>query len=371
MNYKSIFVILPVLCQSVFIIKADTIPHLYSSFKIHYGFIIPHSASIRAVSYTNPAGIEFNRGRFHTSFNDWQVFNSYWISGLSARYFNFQNPKVLGSVFDVSVFAGPVVSHSQKHIFSIIGGAGLSYQTKIYHPVDNPLNQFFSTRISFPLYIDARFKYRLGNRTFISLSGCYNHISNGGFKQPNKGMNFPTLALGIEHYNIPIPDHDDNYKSIKEARERNVSVTLQVLSSFRVINATNDFPEKGCFIYGFHARASKPLGSIYALNAGAELIIDGYIKETIKREQTKIDHKRFAITCGQDFTLGRIIFAQHLGVYAYSPYKARNKVYQKYELVYRTQERLMFGVFLKAHLHIAELMGISINYQLINKKREG
>ena len=368
MNYKQIFVILLVLYQSVFIIKADTIPLIHSSFQLHYGFIIPHSASIREVSHTNPVGFEFNRGKFHTSFNDWKVFNAYWISGMSIRYFDFQYPKVLGSVFDVSVFAGPVVSHGQKHIFTIIGGAGLSYHNKIYHPVENPLNQFFSTRISFPLYIDARFKYRLGNRTFITLSGCYNHISNGGFRQPNKGMNFPTLAMGIEQFNIPFPGLDDNYSSIKGARKRSASVTLQALSSFRVINGTKDFPEKGCFIYGFHVGASKALGSIYSLNAGAELIIDGYIRETILREQTNIDYKRFAFTLGQDFTLGKVIFAQHLGIYTYSPYKATNKVYQKYELVYRTQGRLMFGVFLKAHLHVAELMGVSINYQLIQTK---
>lgn len=40
-------------------------------------------------------------------------------------------------------------------------------------------------------------------------------------------------------------------------------------------------------------------------------------------------------------------------------------VYQKYELAYKTQRRIMFGVFLKAHLYIAELIGLTMGYQLI------
>jgi hypothetical protein len=368
MNYKQIFVLSLVFCQSVFDLKADTIPLRYNNIQLHYGFIIPHSAAIREVSYTHPAGIEFTRGKFHSSYNDWQVFNNYWISGMSVRYFNLQYPKVLGSVFDVSVFAGPVISHSRKHLLTITGGAGLSYQTKIYNPADNPLNQFFSSRISFPVYINAKLKYSVGSRTFLTVSGCYNHISNGGIRQPNKGMNFPTLALGIEQFNTPIPDLKNNFNLKPGSMDRSISFVLQFLSSYRVISGTVDFPEKGCLVYGINLHASKPLGYLYAINAGGEFIIDGYIRETIVREKTGIDHKRFAFLVGQDFTFGRAIFAQYLGIYAYAPYKARNPVYQKYELLYRTKGRLMFGVFIKAHLQVAELMGVNLNYQLIKPK---
>ena len=368
MNYKLIFVFPLLLLHAVYLIKADTIPLRHNSFQIHYGFIIPHSESIRELSHTNPVGFEFNHGKFHTSFKDWKVFNDYWISGIGARYFNFNNPEALGSVFDASAFAGPLVSHGKNHMLIVIGGAGISYHSKIYDPVDNPLNQFFSTRISFPLYLSTRFKYRLGERTYITLSGCYNHISNGGFRQPNKGMNFPTLAVGIEQFNIPFPVLDHNYSSDKVDGKRNVSVILQVLSSLRMINGTADFIGKNCFIYGIHVRASKPLGSLYALNAGGEMIVDGYIRETISRENTDIDHKRFAFTLGQDFTFGKVLFVQYIGFYAYSPYKARNKIYQKYELAYKTNRRMMFGVFLKAHQHVAELMGLNVNYQLIQPK---
>jgi hypothetical protein len=348
----------------VFSAKTDTISHLYTGLQAHYGFIIPHSQSIKDISHTNPYGFEINLNRIHTSFDKWQVFNAYWISGLEARYFNYQNPEVLGGVFDVCVFAEPVVRHGKNFLFTVRGGAGICYHTKVYDEIDNPLNFFFSSRLSFPLFVDARFKYRLGRSAFLTLSGCYNHISNGGVRLPNKGMNFPTFALGLEVHHKPFPILNHEYFSDAKARKPGSSLLFQLLTSVKVLNATGDLPETAAFIYGFHSRISKPLSAFYALNAGAEMIFDGYIKETLVREQRDIDYKRFALTFGQDFMLGKMFFTQYLGAYIYSPYKARNALYQKYELAYKFPSGLMVGVYLKSHLQVAELMGIHINYSL-------
>ena len=115
-------------------------------------------------------------------------------AGIQAGYLNFQNPDVLGSAFELTFFAEPIITHRRNFMFSIRGGTGISYHTKYYDKLENPSNLFFSTRFAFPLFIGARFKYRIADHTYITLSGCYNHISNGGFKQPNKGMNFPTTG---------------------------------------------------------------------------------------------------------------------------------------------------------------------------------
>jgi len=351
----------------VFSVQTDTTSHFYTGFQAHYGFIIPHSQSIKDISHTNPYGFEFNLNKLHTSFQKWQVFNAYWVSGIEARYFNYQNPEILGGVFDMCIFAEPVVNHWKRLLFTVRGGAGFSYHTKVYDEVENPLNFFFSSRISFPLFVDARFKYMLGNSALLTLSGCYNHISNGGIKLPNKGMNFPTLALGMEIHPTPFPVLHHEFYSDTRAGKPGSYLLFQFLTSVKVLNATGDLPEKTTFIYGFHSRYCKPLSAFYALNAGAEIIFDGYIKETLVREQRDVDYKRFALTFGQDFMLGTMIFTQYLGAYVYSPYKARNSIYQKYELAYKFHSGIMVGVYLKSHLQVAELMGIHINYYLKNR----
>lgn len=364
MHYKPAVVVFFLFAQSDIIAKTDTIPHLLTGLQFHYGFIIPHSESIRNVSYTNPYGIELSRRNFRTSFKDWQVFNAYWISGVEVSYFNFQNPEILGYAFAVSAFAEPVISHRKRFFFTIKGGGGLSYHSLIYDPVDNPLNMFFSSKISFPIYVSIRFKYRIGDKTFLTLSGSYNHISNGGYKQPNKGMNFPTLAIGLEHSKKMPPVLDDKYSLYPKIQRPGISLQIQALTTLRIIGQEGGHPQKTCFVYGLSTRLSVQFGPIYSINAGAELIGDGYIKETLKRDQTDLDYKRFALTLGQDFSFGRVTFTQYFGFYIYSPFKAINPIYQKYELAYNVFNNFSLGVYLKAHAQVAESMGFIINYKI-------
>jgi hypothetical protein len=355
--------LIPPVCFAV----TDTLPYFHTGIQVHYGFILPHSTAIETVSHTKPFGFEISRNKLNTSFKSWKVFNAFWISGVQVRYFNFQDPKVLGGEFDVTLFAEPILSYGEKYLLSVRGGAGLSYHTKIYDPVDNPSNQFFCTRISFPLYLNVRYKYRISDNIYLSLSGCYNHISNGGFKQPNYGMNFPTLALGLEYFDRPIPVLKNTFSSDQKVTKPGIFLILQALSGYKVIDKTDIYPEKATFAYGFHARAAKQIKTYYSLNVGAEIIFDGYIKETVRRENSNVDFKRFALTAGQDFILGKVIFTQYLGFYIYSPYKAKNTVYQKYELAYIIHKNIMAGVYLKAHTSDAELMGFSLNCLLFKK----
>jgi len=90
--------------------------------------------------------------------------------------------------------------------------------------------------------------------------------------------------------------------------------------------------------------------------------MDHYIRETIERDSSDLDFKRLALTAGQDFTFGKVSFTQYFGFYVYSPFKARNEIYQKYELSYRINRNMMAGVFFKAHLQVAELSGFTVSW---------
>lgn len=340
----------------------DSIPKRYLGLQANYGFIIPHSAAIRAISHTKPYGFEISYNRLHESYDKWKVFNAFWSSGIQAGYFNYQNPDVIGSAFLLTVYAEPVVAFSKRFRFAIRTGAGISYHTKKYDEAENPANFFFSTSFNVPLYVDLRLKYRTGGNSMITLSGCYNHISNGGFRQPNKGMNFPTLAAGAEYYFGNVPALSRNFRPDTVLPKPGFSVILQLLGTGRILEKTAVYPEERVFAWGIHARAAMPVRGVYSINAGAEIIFDDYIRGMVEREGSGLDYKRFAVTAGQDFRFGKVTFTQYFGFYLYSPYKARNTVYQKYELSYRINRHVTAGVFLKAHLQVAELSGITVSW---------
>jgi hypothetical protein len=325
--------------------------------QVHYGFIIPHTAAVEPVSHSNPAGFELDFNWLNTSYESWKVFRRYNISGIQAAYINFRNPEV-GSAYMLSTYTEPILRSGERFIFSVKAGGGISWQTKIFDYTDDTISKFFSTRISFPLYISARLRYRLTSGTMLTLSGCYNHISNGAIRNPNYGINFPTVSLGLEYFpgKFPAPDH--SFKSDGDTRSSHQYILFQGITGFKSLYG------ESFLSVGFSARYTRHLRTWYALNGGAELIMDKGVRKMIEVDDRKDDYKRFAITAGQDFYLGRIVFSQYLGIYLYSPYKAKDPVYQKYELAYRILPDFLLGAYLKAHTSDAELFGFSANYIL-------
>ncbi len=353
--------ILIFLSLSAFAQKADSSNYNFIGFEAHYGFIIPHAAAIEPVSHTKPYGFDVSLNRLHTSFEKWKVFNHYNISGFEVSYFNFQNPAILGNAFLLTVYNESILGYSKNFIFSLKGGLGLSYQTRIYDWDNNQLNKFFSTRISFPLYLITRFKYKINRQTYLTLSGSYNHISNGGIRLPNYGMNFPTVTMGIEYFQKPIPQLSKLYIADRGKKVTDQIFLVHVLTGYRVVYS------KQTYALGLNTRYSWQLRTHYGLNAGAEIIMDEGVKELIRIEGLNLDYKRIAITAGQDFIFGKVVFTQYFGLYIYSPYKARNIIYQKYELSYKVIPQFMFGIYLKAYTSNAELFGLCFDY-LLNRK---
>jgi len=339
----------------------DTLNYYSIGINAHYGFIIPHSSAIEPVSHTNPAAIEINFNKLNLAYESWRIFNCFNSNGVQLTYFNFQNPDILGNAFLLTAFTEPILCYRDRFIFSLKAGAGFSYHTKIFDFHTDTLNKFFSTRLSFPLYIVAMFKYRLTNGLYLTASGSYNHISNGATRVPNYGMNFPTFLMGLEYYNRELPQLNHlGYKVIKDfIPERYFSG--QILTGYK------DVYGKLYYAYGLSLRYSWHLRYHYALNAGAEIILDQGIRRKIEIENKSVDYKRFAVTAGQDFIFGRISFTQYFGIYLYSPYKAKDMIYQKYELKYQIFKPLSAGFFLKAHTSDAELCGFCLNYVFLRK----
>ncbi|HLN19874.1 MAG TPA: acyloxyacyl hydrolase [Bacteroidales bacterium] len=326
--------------------------------RVHYGFIIPHTASIEPISHTKPYGFEVSLSRLHTNYESWDVFRRYNISGIQAGYFNYQNPEVVGSSYTLTIYTEPIFFHNDKFYFSVRAGGGISWQTRIWHYEYNQANRFFSTRISMPLLLSARFNYRVAEKTYLTLAGTYNHISNGAMRVPNMGINFPTMSLGFEYYPSSFPQLDHNYVHTRTGRSDVRYLLFQVIGGFKYVWDEPTVAVGGSIRYVWQLR------DFYSLNAGVEFIADGGVKKYLEIHEIYKDYKRFAVTGGQDFILGKLYFTQYLGFYLYAPYKARNLIYQKYELSMKITPGFRPGVYLKAHTSDADLFGLSLNYIL-------
>jgi hypothetical protein len=199
-------------------------------------------------------------------------------------------------------------------------------------------------------------KYKVNPKINLSLGGSYNHISNGGYKQPNLGMNFPTAHLGMEYMFRPTTLKAP--PKVTLPIDKKPYFEINALYSMKVHQETDSFPEKTCHILGLSARVNRNISRYNALSIGMEWIASGYNKESISRQNLEVDYNRVAITAGHNLLVSKFAFVIQFGFYVYDPYEAMDDVYEKYDLQYHFSKHVYAGVFLKAHRHVAELMGV-------------
>ncbi len=331
----------------------------------HYGFIIPHSKQIKELSYATPWGVEGEIAWHLMGENIWRYCYCYPRTGFGLFYLNFDNPEILGYSVALYPFIEPYIRAEKKLSLSFRFGIGPAYVSKYYDPETNPDNFFFSSHLSFIVQLSVAFHYRI-NEHFTSRLGInYNHISNGGIKEPNVGMNYPTLNLGLDYSFREAVFAERSRQSGKDLYDRRCWFDAYLLGTAKNAEKGEDhlYPVIGAGIYYNYL-----FGRIIAASGGTEWVSDFSIKEKIERlyagdpEADLPDHNRAAVLLGIDILFGRFSFIHQWGIYYYEPYPARNRAYQRYGLNFRFSRKLYTGVNIKAHGHVADLMDLRLGF---------
>lgn len=347
------------MCFSCFAQNDDSTKNSqYFGVKTHYGFILSHSRDLIDISSSNPWGFQFEWSKLMTQDKSWYNCNCYAQVGLSLTYFNYANPKVLGNSYNLIFFAEPYLSFTKRVFYSIRAGTGVTYLDQVYDEQTNPTNIFYSSSLSFLIFLDFNINYKLNDQYIVMATGHYNHISNGGMRHPNKGMNFPTFGMGLSytanHVNLkPKPRLISNRGTI--------DVYFRLFGTTPTVEENTSFPEKKALLIGLTGGMMKYLTNFNALNVGVELVRDGYFKETARQLNRDYGHHIIALMLGHNLVFGRFNFNQQFGFYIHKPeHSTTKKLYQRYELLYQLGNHLNVGTSIKAHGHVAENMDIRL-----------
>jgi len=267
-------------------------------------------------------------------------------TGFSLNYFNFNFPEVLGQSLALYPYIEPYILPHKRLNLSFRFGIGPAIVTKIYDAETNPDNFFFSDHLSFVAMLNAAVNFRVNNRMTTRLAFNYNHISNGGLKEPNVGMNFPTINAGFDYSftEATFPRRDKDTMRVLYTDKCWFDAYLLGTAKNAEKGEDHMYPVIGAGLYYNYLVAR-----ILALNAGTEWISDFSEKERIRRlyinnPEDAPDHNRAAVLVGLDLLFGRFSFVHQWGFYYYEPYPARNRAYQRYGLNLRFTEKLYMGV---------------------------
>jgi len=327
--------------------------------KTNYGFIIPHSEDIRSVSDANPWSIELDYSRLKTDEKSFQLCACYPQSGFLLSYINFDNPEIIGHGITFVPFIEPFFGDYKKLMFSLRAGAGFIYLTNPFDSISNPQNLFYSTHFSFVLLMNFRLNYFISDHVNLNLSANYHHISNGGVKQPNKGINFPMASLGLNYIINPKKFGNDEKIPFQEIHlKRNYFIPSVFYTQIELGDDGRIYP-----LYGADFFYKRIIGRVSAFDLGAELVIDHAAKRKIELDSTEnfgTDYKYVGLEAGHTFLMGKFWFSTDVGVYIYKNHQTKDEWYQRYYLSYRIREKYYFGISLKAHRHVASFLDFRI-----------
>lgn len=328
----------------------------YISARFNQGYVLIHSRELRPIQNSYPIGLELDFGRHKTSQRVWDNCNCYPKTGVSITFWDFDNQQVLGYGITALYYIQPVFGAGNKLSFSVRGAMGLSYQSKPHNEETNPDNLSYSTYIAFPLQVGMATHYRLAQRWMIDFNAVFNHISNGGLKEPNKGINWPTIGLGVSRYfKAPVFPR----RKITDWRAVNPDLNRWDISAF----STYHQPQSKFFLIsaGIELKYARRVSRLDNLTGGLEWMYDNG-QAYLSTETRSVNGNNLGLAIGHEFILGRFLFGQQFAAYLIKPKTQPADVYQRYSLVYRISSAFNAGISLKSHGHVADFADLRLGW---------
>jgi hypothetical protein len=327
--------------------------------RYNYGVVFRHSQALAEEIQTNPVGYQLDASWHYKSRDAREYCNCYPKLGLSFYYWDYRKPEILGHGLTLLAFAEPFFNAHNRIAFSLRAGLGLNYQDQPYDSVDNPLNLAYSTRFAFAALINLSANIRLTSHLKLTLAANYNHISNGGVKLPNKGLNYPSFSAGLDYsfkksHFTRIKDLDEKKEEFRMRWRKDFGIYL----GFRGI--TDD--EKLYYVYGIFGQFAWQFGRVSALPIGLDFTHDRaeLARSEIYPSISSRAANKLSFYTGYDYILGKMVLSFNLGAYLYSPDRISVWLYQRYIVRVKVYKFIIAGLSLKAHGHIAEFFDVRI-----------
>ena len=188
--------ILIVIMVVPFLLQSQT--PFYIGGKISQGIIAPHHADMRYFINKPVNGFSLLFGFQTTGKQDWQNHWGFPELGFGTHYVDFKNPDVLGNSKVIFLYIDAPFLESKILSFNYNIGFGIAYLNKIFNYQTNYTNIAIGSHLN--VYANVNFELQLKAKKVVYFTDFgITHLSNGGTKMPNLGINVPTISVGFKY----------------------------------------------------------------------------------------------------------------------------------------------------------------------------
>lgn len=327
---------------------------------MHYGTTLAHNSKIAAIKSKSPLALQFDFYTQKVNQKNFDICSCYPQSGFAISINDYGNTDVLGQGIHLNYYVEPQFKVSNNNYFLFRATAGIAYMNKPYHITDNPYNFAYSLPLSGFVSLGPGWKYFINDRTSLFLIVPFNHVSNGGVKDPNLGLNFPSVQLGISQQKIEIARNFKKSENIQLNKSNRF-----YLSSFFSSRTVQNGEKKRFLIYGIEASYVRKVTQLLSSNSSIEIYQDDALQEKYRRlNGSNIRRYRAAAMTGVQFDLGKIELYHRVGLYLYDPGLYDGLIFHRHGIQYLFSNKISAGVEVKAHKEVANFLDFRIKYKL-------
>lgn len=329
------------------------------------GFIYAHSKDVENTKGSKPFNLMATYSWQKQDSNYFNIWGGLPTQGIAICYTNFNNA-ILGESINLNYFIEPNITITGTTGINFNVGGGLVYATKPYDALKNNTNNSYSTHLSF--YLSAGIKPYWQISPKLQLEGwlSYNHLSNGGVKLPNKGVNWIMTNIGIAYYpysKLNTKKIIENFTQVPPKKKIRTGI-----SSFIAHRSLNNESAVTYMIAGLQMQKAWQTARTHAITAGVEMYYDAALAKQLKKDNLLASAFKVGILGGHEFLWGKFGFSQQLGIYLFDESPYYPVWYHRWGFQYY-KNNWQLGVGLKAHKHVALFPEVRFGYNWYKERK--
>lgn len=329
----------------------------------HYGFLMPHTDFISFFVKSHIQSFQLNVGLFANGEKSWHRSYNYPTLGIGYHYSNLGNNIIYGKMNALFAYVDRYyLNLNRKFNFGNRLSLGAAFINKRFDLEENPTNLAIGSKLNAYLNYSFETTHRIFPRTELKLGAGVTHVSNGSFRQPNKGLNFFTVFSGLTY----------NFYGTKAI----------VSNQFVNDSSRNQFIVQGVFGNKQISRKSSSSYLVGGLSAEYAHVITGnswggvvlsfYHDPSLPREMSQTDTTqttasdkiRVTLNISYELKMGRVSYVFQPGVYLKNPYKVSGDISNRFMVRYQISNQVLASFAIKAHwFAVADFFEWGIGYR--------
>ncbi len=346
-------------------VSAQELPSSRSiGFGITYGNILQHTPKLTYKPLSNSYNIEFNYTQKHLHKN-WSSLYGHPLVGFSATFIDYRDT-VLGKAFTIMpTIQTKILGYKDWQLFARFG-SGLSLNTNYWkrNLLADTINNYISSSANMYASVLLGLQKQIAQNANLQLGYTLSHISNGGSRKPNYGINLIGAYLALNYRpsrTIATPKKASMSVSSEPVKKQKIGLQAQVgisQAEYGQLGGGARLP-----IYTSQLGIAYLLKQKHLLSLGLHYEYNGktafYLRSAqIHKSNMALHASYVSLVAADEFRMGHFGIPLTVGYYLHNKYLVNTKFMQSFGLSYypfssfkklKRMENIYFGALLKVN----------------------